>query len=114
MSEAVRTALAEAANTVDGISVQPWFRSSTKAGDGMVRLDRITYPNPFGGIRTWQVLIVLPQDLAQAERYLEDKTPALVEALGNEMAVDSATPQQIALDTGALPCLVIEGHRAED
>lgn len=110
----VRTAIATAASTVAGVSVSTHFKQTAKSGDGMVRLERINYPNPFGGVVTWQVLVILPQDLATAEKWLDEKLPLLVEAVGNELVVQSATPQQLALDTGNVPCVVIEGFREEE
>jgi hypothetical protein len=114
MSAASRTAIAAAANSVSGIHCNPYFVQTTKAGDAMVRLQQITYPNVFGGVATWQVLVLLPQDIATAERYLEEKVPALVEALGTEMTVTTVQPQQLALETGSVPCVVIEGTRATE
>ena len=114
MSAAVRQAIAEAATTVDGINVTPYFRQTTKAGEGMVRHDRTAYPNRFGGVVTWQVLVLLPQDIAAAEKYLEDKAPALLEAVSDHLVITSMAPQQLALDTGQVPCVVIEGHREEE
>lgn len=113
MSTEVREKLAAAANAVPGITCTPWFRQTTKAGDAMVRLDRIEYPNVFGGLRTWQLVLVLPQDLAAAEKYIEDKTPALYEALSAEMVIRRISPQQLALDTGTIPVLFIEGQRED-
>jgi hypothetical protein len=114
MSSAARTAIAEAANGVTGIHCNPYFVQTTKAGDAMVRLDRITYPNAFGGVATWQVLVLLPQDIATAEKYLEEKIPALVEALAEQMSIRTITPQQLALETGSVPCVIVEGTREED
>lgn len=116
MSAIAREVLAAAASTVEGISVTPWFRQTTKAGQGMVRLDRrirdesgLPYFN-----NVWQVLIVLPQDIAAAEKYLEQKLDALLEALSEQMAVSTATPQQLAIDTGTVPVVVIEGTRESE
>ena len=115
MSAAVRQALATAASTVEGITVSPYFRQSTKPGTGIVTLARITYPNRFGGVVTWQVLVLLPQDLEQAEKYLEQKVPAIVQALSPELVVTTVTPQEVVLDGGVrLPCVVVEGTREED
>ncbi|KAA1424314.1 hypothetical protein [Nocardioides antri] len=114
MSAQVRAEIAAAANTVSGINCSPYFRQSVKPGDGMVRRERTNYPNPFGGIVTWQVIVALPQDLAAAEKYLDEHLPDLVEAIQESLVVTSTTPQQLALDTGAVPVVVIEGHREED
>lgn len=116
MSAAAREAIAEAASTVDGIKVTPYFRQTVKAGQGMVRLDRrvrddsgLAYFND-----VWQVLVVLPQDIAAAEKYLEQKLDLLLDALGEQLAVASATPQQIQTDSTTIPCVVIEGTRESE
>lgn len=110
----VREDLAAAASSVEGISVQPYFNQTTKAGSGMVRMDRTDYPNVFGGIVTWQILVMLPQDIAQAEKYLEAKAPALVAALSEHMVVRTVAPQQIQIEGAQiLPALVISGTREE-
>lgn len=115
MSNAVRKALAAAAETVAGIKCSPYFMQTTKTGSGMVRLDRTEYPNRFGGICFWQVLIILPQDIASAEKYIEDKQPELHEAITEQLVITVITPQEIVLNDGVrLPCLVIEGHREEE
>lgn len=115
MSAAVRAALAAAANTVSGISCSPYYKQTTKSGDAMVRLERINYPNRFGGVVTWQVLLILPQDVATAEKYLEDKVPGVVAALSQEMVVSSVTPRELILNDGVrLPCVSIEGTREEE
>lgn len=112
MSTAARTALAAAAEKVEGISCSAYFRQTTKAGDAMVRLDRSTRSaNGYGFVSTWQVLVILPQDIASAEKQLDTKLGELVEALGQEMHVSTVTPQQLQLDTGAVPVVVIEGTR---
>jgi len=115
VSQAIRTAIAMAVESVAGIKCSPYFQQTTTPGSGMVRLDRIEYPNRFGGVAFWQVLILLPQELAPAEKYMEGKVPELYEALAPELAVTSISPREIVLNDGVrLPCLVIEGHREEE
>lgn len=113
MSAEVRALLADAANTVEGINCTPYFRQTTKPGSAMVRKDRVNYPDRFGGLVTWQVVVMLPQDLAAAEKFLDEKVPLLVDALWSEMRVTDAIPQQLALDTGAVPIVLIQGSREE-
>lgn len=114
MSAQAREAIAAAASTVAGVHVTPYFRQVTKAGQGMVRRDRTDYPNRFGGVVSWQVFVFLPQDLSAAERWLDENGPALVEAVSGELTVRAMTPQQLALDAGAVPVVVIEGTREEE
>jgi hypothetical protein len=112
MSEAVRTEISAAANSVAGVRCLPWYRQATKAGEAMVRLDRIEYPNSLAGLCYWQVLVIMPQDVGQAEKWLEARADALVDALAETMAVDTLTPQELVLDNGTkLPVVVIAGTR---
>lgn len=115
MSQAVREALATAANTVDGVNVTPYYRQATTPGQGMVRFDRTDYPNPFGGLTTWWVVVVLPQDMGAAEKWLDKNGSALRGAVAEELAVRSMYPQQLALTDGsAVLAVVIEGQREEE
>lgn len=114
MSAEVREALAAAANTVDGVHCTPYFRQSVKPGDAMVRLDRMTRDTSgFGFMVTWQVVVALPTDLSAAEKWLDANTDSLVAAIGEEMVVTTVMPQQLALDTGTVPVVLIEGNRAK-
>lgn len=114
MSAEVRQAIASAASTVDGADVAPYHRQLTRPGDGVVRKDRVEYPNPFGGVATWQVLVMVPDDLAAAQRYLDDQVPALVAAVQQELAVTSVTPGVYPAGTKSVPVVAIEGHREEE
>ncbi len=109
----VRAALAAAANTVEGIKCPPYFKQTTKPGTAMVRKDRVAYPNKFGGLVTWQVLVMLPQDLEASEKFLDETIPLLVDALAPELRVTDVIPQQLALDAGAVPIALIQGNREE-
>jgi hypothetical protein len=114
MSAEIRQALADAANTVVGINCTPYFRQSTKPGDAMVRLDRKRRDDSgFGFMATWQVVVILPQDFAAAEKYLDEMAPALVEAVSQELVITDVTPQQLALDTATVPVVFIQGNRGE-
>lgn len=117
---AVRTAISAAASTVPWetdpasfLNCSPYFRQTTKPGDAMVRRDRTLYPNPFGGIVYWQVIIILPSSLSAAEAKLDLILPALISAVETELVIDSVTPQQLALDSGLIPVVILEGHREE-
>ena len=111
----VRQALADAASSLDGINVTPYFRQTTKPGEGMVRLDRMNRAaNGFGFMCTWQVIVLLPQDIATAEKYLDQRISDLVEAVSEELVVTSVAPQQLTLDTGTVPCIFIEGNREQE
>lgn len=115
MSETeVREALAEAASAVDGVNVTPWYRQTNKAGQGYVRLDTVNYPNATGGVVTWQVCVLLPQDIATAEKWLAEKAFAVANAVNDHMRVRSYQPVQLLTDGGALPAVVIEGTREQE
>lgn len=108
-----RTAIAAALSVVDGIKCTPNFRQTTKPGDAMVRLERMTRDESgFSYMNTWQVLVILPQDIATAEKYLDTRVDSLVTAVSEELVVTSVTPQQLSIDTGLVPVVVVEGNRA--
>jgi hypothetical protein len=113
MSAEVRTAIANAASTVEGVNCSPYFRQTTKPGDAQVRLDRMDRDDTgFGFMAVWQVVVMLAQDLQTAEKWLDEHIDSLVAAIREEMVVTTVTPQQLALDTGLVPCVVIQGNRA--
>lgn len=115
MSEEVRNTLASAASTADGITCHPYFVQSSTPGDAFVRLDRIEYPNRFGGVCHWNVVVMLPQDQGQAERYIDEKIPAVVEAIAGVLTVTQVQPQQLNIPgVGVLLCVFINGHREQE
>lgn len=117
MSEAVRNALAQGASTVEGITGQPYFVQTTGAGVALVRYDGTEYVHSFGarfGTPRWSVVLLLPNDPAAGEKYLEAKVPPLLDALAPVLAVKSVTPQYIDFGSGAVPCAVISGNREEE
>jgi len=109
----VRQVLAAAASTVEGLVGLPNFVVATNPGNVMVRYDRTEYPNRFGGVVHWSLVLVLPQDLSASEQYLEAKGPALREAVAAELVVTTITPQLIDFGAGSVPCAVFTGHREE-
>ena len=112
MSAQVRAELAAAASSVEVIRCRPYYTQDTRVGAAFVRLDRVEFPNRFGGVAHWVVVVVLDQDLAAAEKFIEDQLPALVEALQPVLVVTSALPQRMEFpDAGVLPCVFINGHR---
>lgn len=117
MSAAVRQAIVDALAPISGVKGYPYFRPTVTPGDAVVRLDRTDYPQPsdWGGLQTWQVLVILPVELEAAERWVDDKRPALVAALADVMQVVSAVPTELRLPEGlAVPCLIIEGKRESE
>ncbi|MGW5402634.1 hypothetical protein, partial [Streptomyces sp. NPDC003952] len=109
----VREELAAAANTVAGVNVQPYYVQGGKALSGNVTLTRVEYPNPFGGIAYWEVIVVLAQDIPTAQKQAEDLLPRLYDAFDGVLAVDSASFGTTSQDNrSGQPCLVIARHRA--
>lgn len=110
-----RAELAAAANSVEGVKAFPYFVSSTSPGTAYVRLERIEYPNPFGGIAHWNVVLILPQDYATAEKYLETKVPLLKTAIEPHLSITSVRPEQLSINgVGTIPVVFLNGHREED
>ena len=110
-----REDIASAASTVEGIKAHPYYVQGTAPGHTYVRLERIEYPNPFGGVARFNVVVVLPQDLAQAEQFLEAKVPMLREAVAEHLVITSVVPQRLEITgVGIVPCAFINGHRETD
>ncbi len=114
MSAEVRQEIATALSSVDGITAHPYFVQATEPGTALVRLDRVEYPNPFGGVAHWNIVVLLPQDLEAAEKYVEDKVPAIRVAIESLIFVTQVRPQRLDLPgVGVVPCVFITGHREE-
>lgn len=113
MSQATaRQALADAMNEVPGINCSAWFRQSTKPGDAVIQYGGSRRPeNGFGYIDKWEIVVILPQDIATSEKQVAENLPTWLEAASTQMVVTLVTPSQLALDTGVVPCVVIEGNR---
>ena len=109
-----RSDIAQAAGLA-GCSGHQYVVAETKAGTVYPRLERIEYPNPFGGIDHWNVVLLLPQEHAKAEAYAEQKIPALKAALDQVLVVTSVTIQRLELTgIGVLPAAFFNGHREQD
>lgn len=110
-----RTELTDAANAVAGITAHTYVVGDTDPGTVYPRLDRIEYPNPFGGVAHWNVVLVLPQGEAEAEKYVEDMVPTLKAALDPHLVITAVVLQRLQLDgVGILPVAFINGHREAD
>ncbi len=110
-----RSELVAAVRPLPGITGHEYVVGDTTPGTLYPRLDRIEYPNPFGGIAHWNVVLVLPQDLAEAERYVEDNLPAVKAALDPHIVITAVVLQRLQLDgIGILPVAFINGHREAD
>lgn len=113
MSAEAREALAAAASSVAGVDVRPYYRQTTEPGSGWIRLDRIEYPDRFGGVAWWEVVVVCPQDQELAVAFMDDRVDALVAALRDEMTVTAVHPYAVDLaEVGRVPAFILEGHRS--
>lgn len=113
MSDA-RTALADAANNHLGARrVTPYYRQSTTAGWGWVSLARADRDSSgFGYLDTFEIRIVLSQEIAKAEAWIDEHVDALVAAVAEEMVVTSWSPAVLNLDSkSTVNALIIEGVR---
>lgn len=115
MSEAVREAISALASSVEGITCHPYYVQAFHTGNAMVRLERIEYPDRLGGICHWNVVLFIPQDQGQAERYIDATVPLIRAAVASELVVTSVQPQRLEIkDVGVLPCVFINGHREQE
>lgn len=107
-----RRALAAAASTVAGVTGRPHLTSETEPGTAWVRLTRLEYPNRFGPVAHLAVVLVLPQDPAETETYLDQKIGPMTAALAGELVITSIVPTQLIIDgIGTLPTAFFNGHR---
>lgn len=113
MSTEIRTSISEAVNTVEGVTCHPYYTEATAPGSCHLQLDRIEYPNPFGGVAHWRVVVLLvAEDWAASDKYLEETVPLIKAAVDEHLAVTSVTKEQLNISgVGAIPCAVINGHR---
>lgn len=109
-----RAAIAAAANTVTGINCKPYFRQSTKPGDACVRLAaHARSENGYGFMDTWQVWLVLPQDLLTGEKYLDDHMDTIAAALSAELVITTVTPADLVFGTNPVNGAIFEGVRPD-
>lgn len=114
MSAAVRAAIAAAANAHLGEHrVTPYYRQSTKPGWGWVSLaSRDRDDSGFGFMDRYEVRVVLAQEIAQAEAWIDEHSDALVAAIAEELIVTTITPARLPLDQKTtVNALIIEGVR---
>lgn len=107
-----REDLAAALTAVPGVNVAPYYRQNAQPGMGFIRLHAKTRDDTgMGFMDTWQAWILLPQDLAAAELWLETNLPALIAAAAPHIVITTITPSQLVLEQGTVPGVVIEGAR---
>ena len=108
-----RDDIAEAASTVPGVTVTPYLQQYTKAGRGYVRLAQKAPDARFSKlyVDTWEVVVPLGQDHADAERLLDRWSGPLLAALAPVLRVVTLTPVTITYDEAQVDGLVISGTR---
>lgn len=106
-----REDLAAATETIAGINCTPHYRQSLKPRDAFVRLAKRTPDPAIGFTDTWQVWVVLAQDVATAEKWLDEHLDELAAALSAEMTVTSITPTEFSLAGASVNGVVVEGDR---
>lgn len=120
MSAETRTAIANAAtlpplpdagpDAPNRTNVTPYFRQATKSGEGHVtRGPRNRDDSGFGWIDTYDVLIPLSPDVAEAEKLLEALQDDLASRLNQVMVVQSLTPTELIFGSGSVSGVVISG-----
>jgi hypothetical protein len=92
-------------------AVSAHYQPISRVGEGCVRLDRIEFPNGLAGRAFWQVFIVMPNDVASAERWLDFNLSQLYEAARSVMTVTSIRAVELTHDAAAVPAVCIEGTR---
>lgn len=102
--------------TLPGVTnVTPHYRQTTKPGEGIVHLAGLARSdNGFGYMDTWQVVILLPQDIRSAQLWMDEHLTALVVAAEEVLILTSADPAQVPMSEGTVPALVLEGVRAHE
>lgn len=116
MSATLRTAIAEAANVVLGPRrCSAYFRTSTRPGDAWVSFARRDRDDTgFGYMAAWEVRVALSQDLAAAERWVDDHSDDLADAIAEHLVVTGVVMVTLVLDSGNTPGLIIEGVRPHE
>lgn len=107
-----RDDLATSISTVEGVNCTPYRRQTTTPGEAMVRFDRSARDDSgLGYLNTWQVCVILPQNVATADAWIDDHRDALIAAAEDHLVVTSLVVGQLPVDTSLVPCVVLEGVR---
>lgn len=116
MSASLRTALADAANAVLGERrCAPYYRSSTRPGDAWVSFARRDRDDTgLGYMAAWEVRVALAQNLEDAERWVDQHSDDLADALSDWLVITAVVMVTLVTDTGNTPGLVVEGVRPHE
>ena len=115
-SAAFRTELAQAVTDAGAaFSCTPYYRQSLKPGDAMVRLDaRARDRSGVGYVDTWQVWMAIPQDVTQAEKWLDTNIPVITAALEPLLWVSTITPSTLQVGSQQTNGVIFEGTRESE
>lgn len=99
------------ATTLAGVTnVAPYYRQSLRPGAGFVRIGpRTRAANGFGYVQAWEVWIAIPDDIAAAEKWLDEHLTAITEAAETAMVVTTVTPSELVLGSTTVSGVVIAG-----
>lgn len=107
-----RDDIAAALSAIDGVNVTPYYRQATKPGEGFVWFASSTTGSSnknYDQVVTYQVRIAIPQDVAGGEKWITDKTPAILGALeAVRLRVRNILPADISLESGTVNGVVFE------
>ena len=106
-----RQELAEALTGIDGYHISAYYRQTTKPGDGFITITDLTRDTSgIGWMETWQIIIILGQDLNAAERRFENDIDTLVDTTSTILHVANVTLATLTLDTHTLSAVIIDGR----
>jgi hypothetical protein len=92
----------------------PRYRQTVRPGDAWVRFAvRNRADNGFGYVDRWEMWLVLPQKLDDAEKWLDEHLDTLLDALAPLFVggVETVTPAELALGTNAVNGVIFQGAR---
>lgn len=112
MMDQDRADIAAAANQIDGLNIVGHYRQHLKPRDGFVKWNgRTPDDSGLGWIDTWQVWVVLAQDVKAAEEWIAANVAPLIAAVQDEIVVTGAIPAELLLGNKTVNGLIIEGTR---
>ena len=110
-----REEIAAAASTVDGVECTPFYRGAGEVGAGYVEWSRSEWPNRFGAVDFWSVVIVVPSEPDAAEHWVEDHRQALYDGISEALIVTTISPSLVPITDGpSLKAVTVAGHREAD
>ena len=114
-----REELAEAASSVAGVNVTAKWRQTTTPGEGWIRwVRRAPDESRFSRVDEWEICLVMPQQPAAQETWLETVVDDVVDALeaARVWSWDETYTDTMTYDAGGalVPFLIFAGSRVRD